>query len=129
MKKYKLQDLNFNLPDYTNLIRFYRPNKFGDSFKGIRKSLEIVHELKTPVSCFEIGRVIHAFRNVFPLYYKGIFVGTVDIAYHANSIISGIEMALPVYMEFLIDCKSIQKNLYKEEQKIILEAQFLMSIL
>jgi diguanylate cyclase (GGDEF)-like protein len=117
MKKYKLQDLNFNLPDYTNLIRFYRPEKYGDSLKGFRKSLEIVQELKSPVSCFEIGRAVHAFRNVFPLYYKGIFVGTVDIAYHANSIISGIEMALPVYIEFLIDCNSIQKNLYKEEQK------------
>lgn len=117
IKKYKLQDLNFNLPDYTNLIRFYRPNRYGDSLKGIRKSLEIVHELKASVSCFEIGRTVHAFRNVFPLYYKETFVGTVDIAYHANSIISGIEMALPVYIEFLIDRKFIQENLYKDEQK------------
>ncbi|PMP67485.1 MAG: hypothetical protein C0190_03330, partial [Thermodesulfobacterium geofontis] len=118
MKNYGLQELHFHLPDYTSFIRFYRPEKYGDSLKGVRKSLELVHEFKKPVSCFEIGRVVHGFRNVYPLFYNGELVGMVDVAYHANSIISGIERALPVYIEFIIDSNLIKKKLFEDEQKL-----------
>jgi len=117
MKNYGLQELHFHFPDYTSFIRFYRFEKYGDSLKGFRKSLEIVQEFKKPVSCFEIGRVVHGFRNVYPLFYKGELIGTVDIAYHANSIISGIERALPVYIEFIIDGNLIKKRIFEDEQK------------
>lgn len=122
MKNYGLQELHFHFSDYTSFLRFYRPEKYGDSLKGIRKSLEIVQETKKPVSCFEVGRVVHGFRNVYPLFYKGNFIGTVDVAYHANSIISVIEKTLPVYIEFIINKNLIQKRLFKDEQKAYIES-------
>lgn len=82
MKQYHVRQLHFHLPGTISFLRFHRPQKFGDSLVGIRKTLEYVNKYKTPISVFKEGRIF----NVFPIYYRDKFVGTVEISFSFSAI-------------------------------------------
>jgi len=79
MRPYGIRQLNFHLPHAVSFVRFHRPNKYGDSFVGIRQTLEYVNKYKIPLSAFEEGRIFNGFRNVYPIFKGKTFVGTVEI--------------------------------------------------
>lgn len=81
MQEEGIRQFHFHLPNAVSFLRFHRPEKFGDSLLGIRPSIEYVNKTKKPIHCFEEGRIFNAFRNVYPLFYDQIFVGTVEISY------------------------------------------------
>jgi len=76
-----VRQFHFHLPKAISFIRFHRPPKFGDSLWNVRESIRYVNENLVQISCYEEGRIFNGFRNVFPLFYKNQFIGTVEISY------------------------------------------------
>jgi len=117
MKKHNVRQLHFHLPDSVSFLRFHRPNKFGDSLIGIRKTVDYVNEYRTPISAFEEGRIFNGFRNVFPIFYKDIFVGTVEVSFSfegLQDILVGIDTTSYLFM---VKTDVVDSKVFKNEQK------------
>ena len=125
MHKYRVRQLHFQLPDSISFLRFHRPNKFGDSLQGVRETLEYVNEYKTPISAFEEGRIFNGFRNVYPLFYKEKFIGTVEISFSfrgMQEILSSIDSTSYLFM---IRKKTVEKKVFKDEKTNYERSEFL----
>ena len=124
MHKYNVRQLHFQLPKEISFLRFHRPNMFGDSLVGIRKTLEYVNENRTPISAFEEGRIFNGFRNVYPIYKGKEFVGTVEISFSFSAmqeILSRIDST--TYL-FMINKKIVDKKVFASEKSNYESSEF-----
>ena len=112
-----IRQLHFHLPGAVSFLRFHRPEKFGDSLRGIRPSIEIVNRTHRIVRCFEEGRIFNGFRNVYPLIFHKKFVGTVEISFDAAAIIKRMVALKPHDMIFLINRSLVSRKVWASERK------------
>lgn len=74
-----LEQLHFHTKENHSLLRFHKPDWYGDDLTDIRYSIRFVNEYKKFISGFELGRVVHGFRYVFPISdVNGIHLGSVE---------------------------------------------------
>ncbi|MCL7744103.1 diguanylate cyclase [Guyparkeria hydrothermalis] len=85
MRDKGFRQLHFHLPGAISFLRFHRPEKFGDDLWKVRTGIARVNTERVPVSGFEEGRVFNGFRYIFPLYFEGEFVGSVETSYSFRS--------------------------------------------
>ncbi|NPA65961.1 MAG: diguanylate cyclase [Epsilonproteobacteria bacterium] len=117
MKETGTRQLHFHLPGAISFLRFHKPSRYGDSLKGIRYSVELVNKTKQIVRGFEEGRVLNGFRNVYPLFNDGKFLGTVEISYSLKAFIRNITKVQRGYYGLLLKNNIINKKVWKEEQR------------
>jgi len=112
-----LRQLHFQLPDGTSFLRFHRPDKFGDKLFEVRYSLKQANALKIPVYGFEEGRIYNGFRYVFPLFYEGRHVGSVETSVSFPAIEEGMKTVIPHEFMMLLKKKMVQATVFSAEQK------------
>ncbi len=74
----KIAQFQFHLPDSVSFLRLHKPEKFGDSLKAFRFTVNQANESKTTVSGIEKGRAGFGLRVVEPISYNGKHIGTVE---------------------------------------------------
>ncbi|MBN2815722.1 MAG: HD domain-containing protein [Campylobacterales bacterium] len=97
--------LNIILFSFENnhvFLRVHKPSKHSDDISSVRKMIVNVNENKEIVRGFEQGKISHAFRNIYPLYYKGKYLGSVDISFSSESLQKHISEIYGVYTHFLV---------------------------
>jgi diguanylate cyclase (GGDEF)-like protein len=113
-----VRQLHFHLPHAISFLRFHKPQKYGDSLWNVRESIVYVNKYKKPLSCYEEGRIFNGFRNLFPLFYKGEFVGSVEVSYSFSALQKHLmEIDTTSYM-FLVNKSVAMQKLFKEEYKL-----------
>ncbi len=122
LQRYGLRQLQFHLPKSVSFLRLHKPHSFGDSLKGIRYSIDLVNETKKVARGFEEGRIFNGFRNVYPLFYKGEFVGTVEISFSIDAIAKTLEQNKQNFYGLLIKKNLVQQKVWKENRKYYLES-------
>ena len=124
MKTKNVRQLHFHLPKSVSFLRFHEPNKYGDSLKGIRKTIDYVNENKVQISAFEEGRIFNGFRNVYPLFDKNKFIGTVEISYSFTAMAQELlKMHSSSYL-FMLKKEVVKKKVFNDEQKNYKECEF-----
>jgi diguanylate cyclase (GGDEF)-like protein len=89
LRKLGIKQFHIHLAEgVTSFIRFHRPELWGDSLVGVRKTLEEAMRTGKSVHGFEEGRIYSGFRNVYPLLYEGEVVGSVEISIGLNAVAS-----------------------------------------
>ncbi len=78
--QYSVRQLHFHFPDGRSMLRFHKLNKADDDLSIYRPSVRIANEQQREVNGYESGRIVHGFRNVYPLYYQGTPIGSVEIS-------------------------------------------------
>ncbi|MDP3300600.1 MAG: ATP-binding protein [Sulfuricurvum sp.] len=81
LKEFDTQLLFFHLPGQIAFLRVHEPQKFGDDLSKVRPSVVLAQQEQKKIVVFETGKYFSGFRSVYPLFYKGHFSGTVEIAY------------------------------------------------
>lgn len=74
----KISQIQFHLPDSTSFLRLHQPEKFGDSLKDFRFTVNESNEQKKIISGLEEGVAGFGFRVVVPIAYEGVHAGTVE---------------------------------------------------
>ena len=72
------RQLHFHTPDGRSLLRFHNPVRYGDPLFEVRESVRLANTRLEPVQGYEAGRLFHGFRYVYPLFYQGQHVGSVE---------------------------------------------------
>ncbi len=119
-ERLKLRDvsqLHFHLPNSESFLRFYRTEKYGDSLKGIRYSVDKANAERVAVSGFEEGRIENGFRNVFPLIYNGEHLGSVEISMNFATFRRRMEQQFHNRYAFMVRRQLVEDSVFADEQK------------
>ncbi len=76
--KGEVAQFQFHLPNSDSFLRLHKPEKFGDSLKGFRYTVNQANETRSIVSGIEKGRAGFGIRVVAPMSYQGVHIGTVE---------------------------------------------------
>jgi len=109
MKKAGVLQFQFVFPNNESFIRMHQSEKYGDDLSNVRDDLKYTNETKKISRGLVQGRVIHGFRNVYPLFDKnGDYLGAMDIAYASDNFQNELTAVSDIHAHFLIN-----KNLFK----------------
>jgi methyl-accepting chemotaxis protein len=70
--------MQFHLPDSTSFLRLHQPEKFGDSLRDFRFTVNEANRTRQLVAGVEEGRGGYGLRVVAPVFYQGSHVGSVE---------------------------------------------------
>jgi len=124
-KKYKsmrmrgVLQFHFVFPDNTTFLRMHKPSKYGDYLGDIRYDFYITNKTHKPSFGFEQGRTSHAFRNVFPLFNEGRYIGCCDIAFTSESLQNNLININKIHSHFLVNKSIFDVKNWKREFMIL----------
>ncbi|WP_432667058.1 methyl-accepting chemotaxis protein [Wukongibacter baidiensis] len=76
--KDSVSQFQFHLPDSTSFLRLHKPEKYGDSLKAFRFTVNEANKQKKIVSGIEEGKAGYGLRVVVPIDYNNKHIGTVE---------------------------------------------------
>ncbi len=116
LQSLNLRQLHFHLPDDVSFLRFHRPDLFGDDLTDVRDSVRITNETQLPVTGFEEGRIFNGFRYVFPLFYEGRHIGSVEVSVSFNAIQQDMNQLFPGVTTFVMNAEVVGATVFQDEQ-------------
>ncbi len=99
-KNYKI--FHFHLPDGASFLRFHKPWKHGDNLLGFRYSVQLANNQKRYVEGFEEGRIENSYRFMYPLFWNGEHIGSVETSIAVNEIKEEIGKVFNGFTIFLL---------------------------
>ena len=76
--KAQFPQAHFHLPDSTSFLRLNKPEKFGDSLKEFRFTVNEANRSRKTVKGIEAGVSGFGFRVVMPVFYEGTHIGSFE---------------------------------------------------
>lgn len=116
LEQKNLQQLHFHLPNNTSFLRMHKPDYFGDNLSNLRYTVKLTNELKQSIQGFEEGRIISAFRYVFPLFDNTTHLGSVETTMSFYGINKEITKLYPQEYQLIIKREVIFDAVFSEEQ-------------
>ena len=108
----------FSFENNKTFLRMHKPNKFNDDLSKVRYSFRYVNENKTVIRGLEEGKIMHAFRNIYPIYYKGEYLGSVDIAFSSSVLKKHMENLYKTEAHFIINKNVFMTNVWKMKDMV-----------
>jgi methyl-accepting chemotaxis protein len=88
--------IQFHLPDSTSFLRLHKPEKYGDSLRDFRFTVNAANDEERIVSGLEEGAAGYGFRVVVPMYYQNKHIGSVEYGSNfGESFLSNIKNSFP----------------------------------
>jgi methyl-accepting chemotaxis protein len=101
--KSEVAQFQFHLPDSTSFLRLHKPEKFGDSLKDFRITVNVANQELKEVYGIEEGVAGYGLRVVVPMFYNNKHIGSVE---YGNDF--GIDYTEGIKQKFSLD-----NNLYR----------------
>ncbi len=118
LKHNSVRQFQFHLPQSISFLRFHKPEKYGDSLQGTRKTVDWVNKYHKKVSAFEEGRVNDGFRYVYPLFYHNTFIGSVEYGFSHDSIHEELQELYNVHSELILYKKHVDETNFSDAMNI-----------
>lgn len=74
----EVSQFQFHLPDSTSFLRLHSPNKYGDSLKDFRITVNTANEQLVDTIGIEEGVAGYGLRVVVPMFYQNQHIGSVE---------------------------------------------------
>lgn len=103
--------IQFVLSDNRSFLRVHSPELFGDDLSLARYSFVYVNSNMEPINGFEQGGETHAYRNIFPLFYNGQFLGSVELSFGVQSVQENMTTIHNTDTHFIVKKESFSSNL------------------
>ncbi len=108
--KYKnFRVFHFHDKDGYSLLRFHKPEKFGDDLKGFRVSIANISKNHEYIEGFEEGRIVNSYRFIFPLFYNDGYIGSVETSVSIYDLLKEIENNFEGNVNFLLKNSVVNK--------------------
>ncbi|MDP2416415.1 MAG: diguanylate cyclase [Hydrogenophaga sp.] len=99
-----LRQVQFHWPDGRSWLRMFAPSVSNDPLFEVRDSVRLANTRLVPVHGFEGGRVLPAFRHVYPVWHQGQHLGSVEISVPFEQVHQRLTELLPsADMQLLLD--------------------------
>lgn len=103
-----------------SFLRLHLPEVFGDDLKPVRGLISTAIEEKRKIMGLEVGRHEIAYRAIYPLFYKGTFIGLIDLALNSNFLINHMNKELDGSYNIIIkksSAKSMKEDFFLRNYK------------
>ena len=118
LKKAGVNIIQFAFSDNISFLRVHSPDIHGDDLSNIRYSFAYTNKNQKAISGFERGKISHAFRNVFPLYYNDEFLGSVDISFSSQNLQSSMTTLYDIDTHVIINKTIFDTKIYAAKKEI-----------
>lgn len=108
----------FSFENNKTFLRMHKPNKFDDDLDDVRYSFKYVNTKKQITRGLEEGKIMHAFRNIYPLFYKDEYLGSVDIAFSSEVLQEHMEKLYKTHTHFIINKSIFMTNIWKMKDMV-----------
>lgn len=112
-----LTRLHFHLADGKSFIRFHRPDYFGDNLFESRPSVKTANQQIRFVKGFEIGKIIHGFRFIYPIIYDAHHLGSIGITFDFSAIKKEMEEYSDSTVVLILEKEYIKKIVLPKDQE------------
>lgn len=117
--KYKnFRVFHFHDQDGNSLLRFHKPEKYGDDLKGFRSSIAYLAKNHNYVEGFEEGRIVNSYRFIFPLFYNDKYIGSVETSVSIYDLLKEIENNFDGSVDFLLMNTVVDKVVNKRTRDL-----------
>ena len=124
LKKERIRQFHFHLPDNRSFLRFHRPEKFGDDLSGVRPTVVYVNREHKFIEGFEEGKIFNGIRFVYPLFDmdRG-YVGSVEISFSGMIFVDEmLKHDRRTYL--LLSKKVVDDKLFADEKENYIDSPF-----
>jgi PAS domain S-box-containing protein len=111
-----ISQFHFHLKDGTGFLRMHAPEKYGDNLFR-RMGVYHVNKEQKPVKGYEVGYFADGYRFMYPLFYNGRHVGSVEFGITAEGIINHLNQIYPAYYIFMINRTIVDNMTYADWKK------------
>jgi len=116
LKNMGVEHFHFHLPDNTSFLRMHKPHIYGDNLSNIRQSVTFTNNNKTATEGFEVGRIAHGFRFVYPLFdTQKNHLGSVEISFSSKQLLDIVSDDSFIDTRFLVSKNAINKKIWSKE--------------
>ena len=112
-------NLHFHLPSGHSFLRMHKPEEFSDDLSAVRPMIMQVHRTQTPLSGYEIGKHGLFYRVVRPMFFKGEYIGAVELGLMAEEVVNRIEAALKIKIARVIKDENLNEPFQERSQNEI----------
>jgi PAS domain S-box-containing protein len=112
-------NLHFHLPSGHSFLRMHKPEEFDDDLSVIRPMIMQVHQTQNPLSGYEIGKHGLFYRVVRPMFFKGEYIGAVELGIMAEEVVDRIENALKVKIARVIKDENLNSPFQEQSRNEI----------
>ena len=105
--------IHFAFRDNKSFLRVHDKDMYNDDLSLSRPSIAHVNKTKEPISGFEQDKQMHAFRNIFPLFYNYKFIGSAEVSFSSQSMQKAMLELHNTYTNFIIKKNLLDSNAYK----------------
>ena len=117
--KYKnFRVFHFHDKNGYSLLRFHKPEKFGDDLKGFRVSIANISRNHSYIEGFEEGRIVNSYRFIFPLFYHDGYIGSVETSVSIYDLLKEIENNFEGNVNFLLKNSVVNKIINDNTQAL-----------
>jgi len=113
LKAMGISHIHIHLPNNESFLRMSNPNKYGDNLATSRPSVLFVNQNHKACDNIEVGKFDAALRFVYPIFYKNIYVGSMEASYYIATITSSIMQEYYVLSNFFIKKSIVDKKQFK----------------
>ena len=103
------------LKNNISVVRMHKPDKFGDDLSDVRYSIKSVNEQKIHINGFEEGKTTHAFREVYPIYKDGKYIGAVEIMFPSTILQDYTMRVSNIHTHFIVNKNVFKANAWKSD--------------
>ncbi len=95
-------NMHFHLPDGFSFLRLHKPKEYGDDLRQIRPIIMKVHQEKKSVYGYEVGKHGLFYRVAKPVFFRGRYIGALELGIKAEQAAANIEQVLNLYAARMI---------------------------
>lgn len=125
LKATGLKQLHFHLPTGQSFLRMHKPNEYGDFLFDVRPTVKAANLEKKYVTGFEEGRIYNGFRYVYPLFWEGRHIGSVETSISSQAITNHIYRSVGQKYRLFIDKDVVFKTVFTHHQNEYYEPSLL----
>lgn len=104
-------------PQSKVIARMHKKGKYGDDLGEIRPLVKAANEKKIHMFGFEEGKTSHAYREVYPLYNGGKYIGLVEILFSSTKLQDYTMRASNIHTHFIVNRNVFHTNEWKSKAR------------
>ncbi|MGE4319351.1 MAG: methyl-accepting chemotaxis protein [Deferribacterales bacterium] len=108
--KDSINQFQFHTPPATSFLRLHKIKKFGDDLSAFRQTVIQANATQKPVVGLEVGKGGPGMRVVFPVFYEGQHVGSVEFGGSISKMIDQLTNSFDVKFAIGIREEIIKKS-------------------
>lgn len=117
IRNHNFTHIHFHLPNNESFLRMHKPERHGDDLSAYRPSVRRANSERTHTSGYELGKILSAYRNVFPVIDRGEHLGSVELSMDFAYLRDALTETFEGEYVLLLKSGEMDRHLFAQQQQ------------